>query len=105
MKAPEHHQLSEGILPHPCSLPSLTLPTLCSVLKIVMLWGWNLLRVQLWALGTGHIFGTGHILGTALGSPALCVSAGLMTLLFNVIFKGLSLQLKQKLLNFQNQRE
>lgn len=80
MKALEHHHVSEGILPHLCSLFSLRLPTMCLVVKIMflVLWGWNILRielvrVQLWGLGTRYI------LGTALGSLVLCISAVLVT--------------------------
>lgn len=83
METPEHNWVSEGILPHLCSLFSLRLPTLCLVLQIMflMLWGWNivrveLVRVQLWGPGTGYV------LGTAVGSLALCVSEVLVTLFF-----------------------
>lgn len=44
MKASEHHHVSQGMLPHLCSLFSLRLPTLCLILSIMflVLWGWNI---------------------------------------------------------------
>lgn len=92
----EPQKVSEGILPHLCSLFSLSLPILCLVLKIMflVLWAWNILRAQGAALGSGCRIHFGYNSGV---SCFVCFcSSGYIFL--KSYFKGLSLQLKQKLL-------